>query len=60
MSANQIRVTLRKSLIGGTERQRQSVRALGLRRIGQSRTLTETPAVLGLIRKVQHLVQVSK
>lgn len=59
MSArDKVRVTLRKSPIGGTERQRETVRGLGLRRIGQSRSLERSAAVLGMIRKVQHLIEV--
>ncbi|MGH7821844.1 MAG: 50S ribosomal protein L30 [Candidatus Binatia bacterium] len=57
-SESQVRVTLRKSPIGGTERQRETLRGLGLRRIGQSRSLERTAAVLGMIRKVLHLVEV--
>jgi large subunit ribosomal protein L30 len=53
-----IRVRLRGSEIGGTERQRQTIRGLGLRRIGDERLLAKTPAVLGMIQKVAHLVEV--
>jgi large subunit ribosomal protein L30 len=53
-----IRVRLRGSEIGGTERQRQTIRGLGLRRIGDERLLAKTDAVLGMIRKVAHLVEV--
>jgi large subunit ribosomal protein L30 len=55
---SQIRVRLRGSEIGGTERQRQTIRGLGLRRIGDERFLAKTPAVLGMIAKVAHLVEV--
>jgi large subunit ribosomal protein L30 len=54
----QIRVRLRGSEIGSTERQRQTIRGLGLRRIGDERLLAKTPAVLGMIDKVAHLVEV--
>jgi len=60
MANERIRVTLKRSLIGGTERQRASVRGLGLRRLGQTRTLERTPAVLGMIAKVRHLVEVQE
>ncbi len=56
--ASQIRVRLRGSEIGGTERQRQTIRGLGLRRIGDERLLVKMPAVLGMIQKVAHLVEV--
>jgi large subunit ribosomal protein L30 len=58
--AEQIRVSLRRSEIGGTQRQRQTLRGLGLRRIGDSRVLRKTPAVLGMIDKVRHLIQVDE
>ena len=51
-----IKVTLRKSTIGATQKQIANVKGLGLRRIGQNRTLDNTPAIRGMIKKVQHLV----
>jgi large subunit ribosomal protein L30 len=54
----QVRVTLRKSEIGGTQKQRATLRGLGLRRIGESRVLARTEPILGMIRKVLHLVEV--
>lgn len=56
----QIRVVLRKSEIGGTARQRATLRGLGLKRIGQSRILQRTEAVEGMIRKVAHLVAIEE
>jgi large subunit ribosomal protein L30 len=53
-----IRVRLRGSEIGATDRQRQTIRGLGLRNIGDSRVLGKTAAVVGMIRKVAHLVEV--
>ncbi|MEA2624421.1 MAG: large subunit ribosomal protein [Candidatus Binatota bacterium] len=58
--AEQVRVSLRRSEIGGTQRQRQTLRGLGLRRIGDSRVLPKTPAVLGMIDKVRHLLDVDE
>ena len=52
----QIKVTLRRSTIGATEKQISNVKGLGLRRIGQSRVLENTPAVRGMVKKVIHLV----
>lgn len=51
-----IRVTLRRSTIGTTGRQLESVKGLGLRKVGQSRVLENTPAVRGLVKKVIHLI----
>jgi large subunit ribosomal protein L30 len=53
-------VRLRKSPIGCTERQRATVRGLGLRRVGQTRVLDRTPAVLGMVQAVRHLLDVEE
>jgi large subunit ribosomal protein L30 len=53
-----VRIRLRGSEIGTTGRQRQTIRGLGLRKIGDSRVLNKTAAVVGMIRKVAHLVEV--
>ena len=53
-----IRVQQVKSVIGYNERQRATVRGLGLRKIRQIVELEDTPAVRGMIDKVQHLVVV--
>jgi large subunit ribosomal protein L30 len=55
-----VRVRLKGSEIGSTERQRQTIRGLGLRRIGDARVLVKTPAVLGMIEKVAHLLEVEE
>jgi large subunit ribosomal protein L30 len=53
-----LKVTQVKSPIGGTRRQRESLRGLGLSRIGTSVIVQETAATRGLIRTVAHLVKV--
>ena len=53
-----ITVTQVRSQIGGTRRQRESLRGLGLRGIGWTATVPDTAAIRGLIGKVAHLVQV--
>ena len=40
--------------------QRDTLKGLGLNKIGRKRTLENTPAVLGMIGKVSHLVKVIK
>jgi large subunit ribosomal protein L30 len=55
-----IKVTLRKSTIGSTDRQVACVKGLGLRKIGQERVLENTPAVRGMIQKVIHLVDAAE
>ena len=52
-----IKVTQRKSAIGRPQRQRDTLRGLGLRKLNQSRILDDTPAVRGMIDKVSHLVE---
>lgn len=52
-----LKVTLKRSPIKATEAQNATIRGLGLRRIGQSRLLQDTPPIRGMIRKVDHLVE---
>ena len=58
MADKKIRVTLVKSVIGCREPHRATVRGLGLRKTGSTRTLEDTPAVRGMIGKVSYLVEV--
>lgn len=51
-----IRVKLVRSPIGTTNRVRQTLKGLGLGKVGSSRTLKRTPAVVGMIRRLPHLV----
>jgi large subunit ribosomal protein L30 len=53
-----LKVTLTGSPIGQTQRQRRTLRGLGLTRVGKSVLVRENAAVAGLIRKVAHLVRV--
>ena len=53
-----ITVRLKKSSITCTEKMKASVRGLGLRKVGSTRTLENTPCVRGMIKKVIHLVEV--
>jgi large subunit ribosomal protein L30 len=55
----QIKVTQTGSAIGSKPKQRGTLRALGLRRIGMTNILPDTPDVRGQIAKVPHLVSVS-
>lgn len=56
--AKTFKVTLKRSLIGCTESQRNTVRCLGLRRRHHTVDVNDTPANRGQIMKVQHLVAV--
>jgi large subunit ribosomal protein L30 len=53
-----LRIKLVKSAIGYTERQKATVRALGLRRLQQVVVQPDNEAVRGMIFKIQHLVSV--
>lgn len=58
MSAKSIRVTLMKSPAGRLKKHRACVVGLGLRRIGHSVEVEDTPAVRGMIDRVSYLVRV--
>ncbi len=58
--ASKLLVTLRKSIVGTNPKARGTVRALGLRRIGQTVELPDDPAVRGQIRAVRYLVEVDE
>lgn len=53
-----LRITLTKSPIGYPRHQKETVRALGLRRMNQTVELGNTPTIRGMVRKVGHLVSV--
>jgi large subunit ribosomal protein L30 len=55
-----LKVTLMRSSIGVGEKQTATLRGLGLRKIGASRTLEDTPSVRGMVKAVLHLVQVQE
>ncbi len=56
----QLKVTQVKSEIGGTSEQRNSLRSLGLRRIGQTVVKPDRPEFRGMIKAVRHLVTVEE
>jgi large subunit ribosomal protein L30 len=53
-------VTLVRSPIGYTKDQKQTALALGLRRMNQTIEHRDTPALRGMIRKIEHLVKVEE
>jgi large subunit ribosomal protein L30 len=55
---SKVKVTQIKSGIGQNPRNRGTLRALGLGRIGKSNELEETPQLAGMLRKVANLVNV--
>ncbi|GAA0790151.1 50S ribosomal protein L30 [Marinobacterium sediminicola] len=56
--ANTVKVTLVRSTIGRLPKHIQTVKGLGLRRIGHTVELEDTPAVRGMINKVNYMVRV--
>jgi large subunit ribosomal protein L30 len=55
-----LKITQVRSSIGTKPKQRGTLRALGLRRRGQTNTLPDRPEIRGMIRKVPHLVHVEE
>jgi large subunit ribosomal protein L30 len=51
-----IRIKLVHSPIGTNQRVRETVRGLGLTKVGSERELKRTPAVEGMLRRLKHLV----
>ncbi|MCX7682615.1 MAG: 50S ribosomal protein L30 [Anaerolineae bacterium] len=54
-----LRITLVKSPIGYSERQKRTLYALGLRRVKQTVEHKDTPVIRGMVAKVIHLVEVT-
>ena len=57
---SKLRITQRRSRNGSDARQRDTLRSLGLRRIGHSVEHDDSPQIRGMIAKVAHLVEVSE
>ena len=55
-----IKITLVKSPIGAVPKNRKTVEALGLRKIGKTVEMPDNDAVRGMIRKVSHLIKVEE
>jgi large subunit ribosomal protein L30 len=55
-----LQVTLVKSPIGYNQRQKDTVRALGLRRLNQTVEHQDSPALRGMLDKIPHLIQVEE
>ena len=58
--AETIQVRLVRSPIGTKQRVHATLKGLGLGKIGSSRKLERTPAVLGMVRRVAHLVKIEE
>ncbi|TDB91315.1 50S ribosomal protein L30 [Actinomadura sp. KC216] len=57
---SQLKITQTKSVISEKQNQRDTLRTLGLKKIGQSVVREDRPEVLGMIRTVAHLVTVEE
>ena len=58
ITEKKVKVTLVKSVIGTKQDHRATVRGLGLRKLNSSSELEDTPAVRGMINKIQYLLKV--
>lgn len=56
----ELKITLTKSPIGYRQKAKDTVRALGLTKMNQTVTHTDTPQIRGMIHKVSHLVTVEE
>ncbi len=55
-----LRLTLVRSTIGKPKRQKATIAALGLKRINQTVEKEASPQVVGMVKKVQHLLSVTE
>jgi large subunit ribosomal protein L30 len=58
--AQKIRIRLVRSTIGALPAHRATIRSLGLRKIGSEREQEASPAILGMVKKVSHLIKVEE
>lgn len=58
--AKKLKITLKKSLIGQTEKQRATVAALGLKKLHQSVVKEDAPNIRGMATRVNHLLIVEE
>lgn len=57
---SQVKITLKRSLIGRPQNQRDTVKALGLGKLNTSVVKENNPAIQGMIKTVSHLVSVEE
>ena len=60
MSKIKIKITQIRSKIGSPKRQKDTLEALGLKKLNSSVEKEATPQILGMVRKVNHLVKVEE
>jgi len=59
-TAKKLRITYVKSSIGYSERHKATIRALGLRKLNQTVVQVDSPALRGMLSKVNHLVKIEE
>jgi large subunit ribosomal protein L30 len=59
-TTKKLRITLVKSAIGYSQRHKDTIKALGLRRMNQMVLHDDTPVIRGMVAKVSHLVEVEE
>ncbi len=59
-SPKMVRITYVRSAIGYSEEHKATIRALGLRKLNQSVLHADTPVLRGMLRKVNHLVEIEE
>jgi large subunit ribosomal protein L30 len=59
MSDKTITVTQVRSTIGAKPKTRGTMRALGLRKIGDTNTLPDRPEIRGMLQRVPHLIEIT-
>jgi large subunit ribosomal protein L30 len=57
---SKLKVTQSKSRNGADQAQRDTLRSLGLRRIGHTVEVADTPQARGMIHRVRHLVRIER
>jgi large subunit ribosomal protein L30 len=58
--SKQITVKLKRSVIGCTDKQKATIKGLGLRKLNHSKTLENTPAVRGMIKAMIQWLEIVK
>lgn len=58
--ADKLKITLKKSVIGRNKKQKATIEALGLKKVGQTVTHDDNPAIRGMIHKTDFMLEVEK
>ena len=58
--SDKLKITQIRSTIGRVRKQKDTIRALGIRKLYQSVVQKDTPQIRGMIEKVKHLLEVKK